>query len=116
MFLEEVSGRGSIEFIVSEKQICQGKYIYPSHTFLTKFVSRGSMSLLLIPHIHLYSSLRCNKLHKSHEQAHWETETHFTATGMSLEHNQSDSFHTFHFNLPAFYQLNKRHHHLKSKV
>ena len=74
------------------------------------------MSLLLIPHIHLYSSLRCNKLHKSHEQAHWETETHFTATGMPSEHNQSDSFHTFHFNLPAFYQLNKRHHHLKSKV
>jgi hypothetical protein len=65
------------------------------------------MSLLLLPHSHLYSSLRCNK---SHEQAHWETETHFTATEMPSEHNQSDSFHNFHFNLASFYQL------LKSKV
>ncbi len=37
--MEEVSGRGATrvgatEFIVSEKQKCQGKFIYPSHTFL----------------------------------------------------------------------------------
>jgi hypothetical protein len=40
-------------------------------------------------------------------QAHRETEPYFTASGMSSQHNQSDSFHFKHV---AFYQL------LKSKV
>jgi hypothetical protein len=40
-------------------------------------------------------------------QAHPETETHFTATGMPSQHNQSDSFR---FKRAAFYQS------LKSKV
>ncbi len=40
-------------------------------------------------------------------QAHWETESHFTAAGMSSQLNQSDSFCFKH---DAFYQL------LKSKV
>ena len=43
---EEVSGPWAMELILSEKRNCKGKYIYPSHTFLTKFVSRGSTSLL----------------------------------------------------------------------
>jgi cysteinyl-tRNA synthetase len=40
-------------------------------------------------------------------QAHWETESHFTASGMPLQHNQSESFR---FKRNAFYQG------LKSKV
>jgi hypothetical protein len=40
-------------------------------------------------------------------QAHWETEAHFTATGMPSQRNQSDSFC---FKRAAFYQS------LKSKV
>jgi hypothetical protein len=40
-------------------------------------------------------------------QAHRETEAHFTATGMSSQHNQSD---LFCFQRAAFYQS------LKSKV
>jgi len=34
-----VPGLWATEFILSEEQNCEGKYIYPSHTFLTKFVS-----------------------------------------------------------------------------
>jgi hypothetical protein len=37
-------------------------------------------------------------------QAHRETESHFTAAGMSSQHNQSDSFR---FNRAAFYQTLK---------
>jgi hypothetical protein len=40
-------------------------------------------------------------------QAHWETKAYFTAAGMSLQRNQSDSFR---FKRAAFYQS------LKSKV
>ena len=40
-------------------------------------------------------------------QAHWETEEHFTATGMPSQRNQ---LVVFRFKRPAFYQL------LKSKV
>jgi hypothetical protein len=40
-------------------------------------------------------------------QAQWETEMHFTATGMPSQRNQSDSFC---FKCDAFYQS------LKSKV
>jgi hypothetical protein len=41
-------GRGkwplATEFILSEKQNCEGKYIYPGHIYLTKFVSRSHCS------------------------------------------------------------------------
>jgi hypothetical protein len=47
MFWKKVPGPWAKEFIFSEKQNCQGKYVYPSHTFLTKLVSRGSTSLLV---------------------------------------------------------------------
>jgi hypothetical protein len=48
MFWKKVPGPWAKEFIFSEKQNCQGKYVYPSHTFLTKLVSRGSTSLLVL--------------------------------------------------------------------
>jgi hypothetical protein len=41
--LEEVTKRPlATDFILSEKQNCAGKYIYPGHIYLTKFVSRRS--------------------------------------------------------------------------
>jgi hypothetical protein len=33
MVFEEVSGTVATEFIVSEKQNCEGKHIYPGHIF-----------------------------------------------------------------------------------
>jgi hypothetical protein len=39
---EEVRGRRATEFILSGKQNRDGKYIYPTHIYLTKFVSRRS--------------------------------------------------------------------------
>jgi hypothetical protein len=42
IILEEVIGRKATDFISSEKQNSDGKYIYPGHTYLTEFVSRRS--------------------------------------------------------------------------
>jgi hypothetical protein len=36
--LEEVSCQSATEFILSEKQNRDGKYIYPGHIYLTKFL------------------------------------------------------------------------------
>jgi len=51
--------------------------------------------------------MHCEFLRLLFLQAHRETETHFTATGVPSQRNQSDSFHFKH---AAFFQL------LKSKV
>jgi len=51
--------------------------------------------------------MHCEFLRLLFLQAHWETEAHFTATGMPSQRNQSDSFC---IKRAAFYQS------LKSKV